>query len=57
MNKPDKLTSKERLQKVFLGEDICTQRGPMISPAYLEKHYAPQLKHGLSQYCQPRRAT
>lgn len=32
---------------VFLGEDICTQRGPMVSPAYLEEHYAPQLKHGL----------
>ena len=32
---------------VFLGEDICTQRGPMISPDYLEKYYAPQLKHGL----------
>jgi hypothetical protein len=32
---------------VFLGEDICTQRGPMISPDYLGKYYAPQLKHGL----------
>lgn len=32
---------------VFLGEDICTQRGPMISPDYLEKVYAPQLRHGL----------
>ena len=33
---------------VFLGEDICTQRGPMISPDFLEKVYAPQLKHGLA---------
>lgn len=32
---------------VFLGEDICTQRGPMVSPDFLEKHYAPQLRHGL----------
>ena len=32
---------------VFLGEDICTQRGPMISPDFLEKYYAPQLKRGL----------
>ena len=32
---------------VFLGEDICTQRGPMISPEFLEKYYAPQLRYGL----------
>jgi hypothetical protein len=32
---------------VLMGEDICTQRGPMISPDFLEKYYAPQLKHGL----------
>jgi hypothetical protein len=32
---------------VLLGEDICTQRGPMISPDFLEEHYAPQLKYGL----------
>jgi hypothetical protein len=32
---------------VLLGEDICTQRGPMISPEFLEKYYAPQLKYGL----------
>lgn len=33
---------------VLLGEDICTQRGPMISPAFLEEHYAPQLRRGLA---------
>lgn len=32
---------------IFFGEDICTQRGPMIAPDYLEKYYAPQLRHGL----------
>lgn len=32
---------------VLLGEDICTQRGPMISPDFLEKYYAPELRHGL----------
>ena len=29
------------------GEDICTQRGPMISPDFIERHYAPQLRRGL----------
>jgi hypothetical protein len=32
---------------VPLGEDLCTQRGPMISPDFLEKYYAPQLRYGL----------
>ena len=32
---------------VLLGEDICTQRGPMISPDFLEHYYAPQLRYGL----------
>jgi len=32
---------------VLLGEDICTQRGPMVSPAFLERYYAPQLRYGL----------
>ncbi|MBD3185079.1 hypothetical protein GF312_22550, partial [Candidatus Poribacteria bacterium] len=32
---------------VLLGEDICTQRGPMISPDFMEKYYAPQLEYGL----------
>ncbi|MDP7251228.1 MAG: uroporphyrinogen decarboxylase family protein [Planctomycetota bacterium] len=32
---------------VLLGEDICTQRGPMISMAFMEKYYAPQLRYGL----------
>lgn len=31
----------------FLGEDICTQRGPMISPEFLREHYAPTLEHSL----------
>jgi len=33
---------------VLLGEDICTQRGPMISPAFMERYYAPQLRAGLA---------
>lgn len=32
---------------VLLGEDICTQRGPMISPGFLEKHWIPQVAYGL----------
>ena len=32
---------------VLLGEDICTQRGPMVSPAFMERYYAPQLRYGL----------
>lgn len=28
---------------VLLGEDICTQRGPMISPEFLETYYMPQV--------------
>ncbi|MGQ9683781.1 MAG: hypothetical protein ACUVX9_14695 [Anaerolineae bacterium] len=32
---------------VLLGEDICTQRGPMVSPAFMERYYAPQLRRGL----------
>jgi len=32
---------------VLLGEDICTQRGPMIAPDFLERHYAPVLRRGL----------
>jgi len=32
---------------ILLGEDICTQRGPMVSPRFLEEHYLPQLKYGL----------
>jgi len=31
----------------LLGEDICTQRGPMISVKFLEEHYAPALAYGL----------
>jgi len=32
----------------LLGEDICTQRGPMISPRFMERHYAPHLRHALA---------
>ncbi len=32
---------------ILLGEDICTQRGPMISPEFMERYYAPALSHGL----------
>jgi hypothetical protein len=32
---------------VLLGEDICTQRGPMISPDFMERHYMPQLAYAL----------
>jgi len=32
---------------VLLGEDICSQKGPMVSTNFLEKYYAPQLKYGL----------
>ena len=32
---------------VLLGEDICTQRGPMISTRFLKEHYAPALAYGL----------
>jgi uroporphyrinogen decarboxylase len=32
---------------VLFGEDICTQRGPMISVDLLRDHYAPALAHGI----------
>ncbi|MFO7955591.1 MAG: uroporphyrinogen decarboxylase family protein [Candidatus Brocadiia bacterium] len=32
---------------VLLGEDICTQRGPMVSPQFLEAYYMPALARGL----------
>jgi len=32
---------------VLIGQDICTQRGPMISPDFLERYYAPPLRYGL----------
>ena len=32
---------------VLLGEDICTQRGPMVSPDFMENYYFPQLTYGL----------
>ena len=32
---------------VLLGEGICSMRGPMISPDFLERYYAPQVRYGL----------
>ena len=32
---------------ILFGEDICSQQGPMISPAFMEKYYAPKLKRSL----------
>jgi len=32
---------------VLMGEDICAQRGPMISIDFMERYYAPQLRYGL----------
>jgi len=32
---------------LLLGEDICAQQGPMVSPKFLERYYAPQLRFGL----------
>lgn len=32
---------------ILLGEDICTQRGPMISMDFILRYYAPALAHGL----------
>lgn len=32
---------------VLMGEDICSQKGPMVSVKFMEKYYAPQLKYGL----------
>jgi len=33
---------------VLLGEDICTQRGPMIAVDFIEQYYIPQLRYGLA---------
>jgi hypothetical protein len=40
---------KENLypRAVLLGEDICDQRGPMLSPVFLEQHFLPQLAYSL----------
>jgi hypothetical protein len=32
---------------VLFGEDICTQKGPMVSPRFMTRCYAPALAHGL----------
>ncbi len=32
---------------MLFGEDICTQRGPMVSPDFLKEFYAPQLRRGI----------
>jgi hypothetical protein len=31
----------------FFGEDICSQRGPMVSPEFLKEFFFPQLKRGI----------
>jgi hypothetical protein len=31
----------------LVGEDICSQQGPMISPAFLQEHWALPLRHSL----------
>ena len=31
---------------VLLGDDMCTQRGPMLSVQFMEEYYAPQLRYG-----------
>jgi hypothetical protein len=28
---------------MLFGEDVCSQRGPVVSPAFMERYYAPQL--------------
>jgi hypothetical protein len=42
---------------ILLGEDICTQRGPMVSVDFMREHYAPALAYGLepllSAGCRP----
>ena len=32
---------------VLLGEDICSQRGPMISPQFMAEYWKPHLRHSL----------
>jgi len=32
---------------LLMGEDICSQQGPMISPDFMEKFYAPHLRFAL----------
>jgi hypothetical protein len=32
---------------VLLGEDICDQNGPMVSPAFLEEFFAPNLEYAI----------
>lgn len=32
---------------LLLGEDICSQQGPMVSPDFLKEFYAPVLRRGL----------
>ena len=32
---------------VFTGEDLCDQRGPMVSPAFLRREYFPKLEYVL----------
>lgn len=30
---------------LFCGEDLCNNQGPMVSPAFLRKHYFPTVRH------------
>jgi uroporphyrinogen decarboxylase len=33
---------------MLFGEDICSQRGPVVSPRFLERYYAPQLARNIA---------
>ena len=37
-----------RPRVLLLGEDICTQRGPMLSPKFMRDEWLPHLKRGLA---------
>jgi len=41
------VTEGLRPRAFLFGEDFCTQRGPMISPDFLEKYFAPELRRSL----------
>ena len=35
---------------LFTGSDICNQRGPMVSPAFLRQYYFPHVKHAFEPF-------
>jgi hypothetical protein len=35
---------------LFTGSDICNQRGPMVSPAFLRQHYFPYVKYAFEPF-------